>query len=122
MASDELDLLRKMEARLLREYEAAEAEDMPDYLHKWDDWRAVYSAIETIDKLPTTADGVPVVPGMTEVYFRDVYDKEWVCDTAEVTVYHSFYDDITIIQGEQFSEHCYSTESAARAAKEAQDA
>ena len=56
MASDELDLLRKMEARLLREYEAAEAEDMPDYLHKWDDWRAVYSAIETIDKLPTTAD------------------------------------------------------------------
>ena len=91
--------------------------------HRWQDRggrctecliTAFAAAQAVVDKLPKTVDGVPIVPGMTVWPRGDLF----IGDEQGAVVKLILWDDLSG-EVELDARHCYSTEAAALAAKEA---
>ena len=79
-------------------------------VHASDSKQAKIAELEDIvDKLPTTADGVPVVPGM------EIWHPDGRTGTASIAYYGRDCFPSYVV-----AEYCYSTREAAEAAKEKQ--
>ena len=76
-----------------------------------------------IEKLPLTADGVPVVPGMKVHCFHSDYGIiQWTIKGSFDIEDACMSEDEFYFRPAEWWTHCYSTREAAEAAKEAADA
>lgn len=78
------------------------------------DYKAMEAALAIIDKLETTADGVPVIPGMV-VWFESAIGTIWHCKATQF-VYDTL-DEILTPWGWISLDKCYSTREAVEVAK-----